>query len=448
MLVRFNVENFLSYKNNTEFSMLPGRAKQLSQHIIPQNGYSVLKSGIIYGANASGKSNLIRAVSLMKGIVSRGLQGVDTLKKHFRLETSQDQKETTFDIQISVNNKLYNYGFSIIFSQKKITEEWLYEVKKTKEIKVFHRYNTVSKRNIESDVSFHKSKPRFEIYSEDILEVDERLFLSEIANKKLTEFPELQVFNFIYEWFTETLTVIYPDTQYGNIARIGVDEDVNKKFCTLLEALDTGISGIDSIEQDFEETLGDLPEELKIDIDNTVKGDTQANINYLGVSYSIYRDNSSDELKVRRLGLKHKSQNNGDIIFEYEDESDGTQRLFDLLPAIELLQKRNKVFLIDELDRSLHPKLTRRLVELFLEGNTNESQLIVTTHESSLLDLKLLRRDEIWFVERDKAGESKLFSLDLFQERYDKEIRKAYLLGRYGAVPVFKSFETFQTDEV
>ena len=145
-----------------------------------------------------------------------------------------------------------------------------------------------------------------------------------------------------------------------------------------------------------------------------------------------------------KLGLIH----NKDIeeIFELKDESDGTKRLFDLIPLIEKFDGDNTI-VIDEFDRSLHPKLTRKFVELFYSIENSKSQLVISTHESTLLNLELLRRDEIWFVEKDNAGASNISSLNQFKVRYDSKIEKAYLLGRYGAIPLFKTFDEMNLDK-
>ena len=139
--------------------------------------------------------------------------------------------------------------------------------------------------------------------------------------------------------------------------------------------------------------------------------------------------------------LDHGNKND---LFEYSDESDGTQRLFDLIP-IYLAQKQNRVIMIDEIDRSLHTNLTRKFLEMFFAvAKDNESQLIATTHDSNLLDLDLLRQDEIWFVERKPDHSSYIYSLNKFKERFDKKIEKDYLIGRYGAIPVFENSDCFE----
>ena len=149
----------------------------------------------------------------------------------------------------------------------------------------------------------------------------------------------------------------------------------------------------------------------------------------------IIRKPSLDEIKVEKIVLKHK---NNDSQYAFSEESDGTQRLFDL---IEILMNKDseKVYLIDELDRCFHPELTYKFIERFLKLTNSNSQLIVTTHESRLLNFDLLRRDEIWFANREKNGPTDLYSLERYNERFDKKIDKAYLEGRYGGVPLFET---------
>ena len=135
---------------------------------------------------------------------------------------------------------------------------------------------------------------------------------------------------------------------------------------------------------------------------------------------------------------------NANDLFEYSDESDGTQRLFDLIPIF-LAQKNNRVILIDEIDRSLHTNLTRKFIELFfVVSRDRSSQLIATTHDSNLLDLDLLRQDEIWFVKREKDHSSIIYSLNRYKERFDKKIEKEYLLGRYDAIPKLDDLDAIE----
>ena len=148
--------------------------------------------------------------------------------------------------------------------------------------------------------------------------------------------------------------------------------------------------------------------------------------------------NGNDEPKVTTIKLRH-----GKSIFDFdfEDESDGTRRLFDLMDML-LMKDDDIVYVVDELERSLHPKLTEHFLKLFSERHKDHKiQLVFTTHEAAIMDQELVRRDEIWFIERDGENNSKIYSLDRFKERYDKKLSKAYLEGRYGAIPVFNRFE-------
>ena len=146
---------------------------------------------------------------------------------------------------------------------------------------------------------------------------------------------------------------------------------------------------------------------------------------------------STGKILVSKMLLNH---GNNDNLFECSEESDGTQRLFDLIPLF-FKENQDQLIIIDEIDRSLHNKLSRKFLELYFQFATNSnSQMLVTTHETSLMDLDLLRQDEIWFIERDNDHSSHLYSLNKFKERYDKSVEKEYLLGKYGAVPVFTQF--------
>jgi AAA15 family ATPase/GTPase len=156
--------------------------------------------------------------------------------------------------------------------------------------------------------------------------------------------------------------------------------------------------------------------------------------------YTIYRDEHGDLIALKLIS-KHKIKNsNKEVSFEINEESDGTQRIIDLIPVLISSLEEDRVFVIDELDRSLHPLLIQEFISIFVKKSTEQkSQIIVTTHDASLLNQKLLRKDEIWFTEKNEFGNSNLFSLEEFNIRYDKNIRKDYLRGRFGAIPFFKS---------
>lgn len=436
MLKRFIVENFSSYKDENILELTAGRTEIHSNHTVEFSNpkVKILKSAVIYGANASGKSNLIKAMEYAKDIILENLNEINSYKKYFRLDKESRIKPTKFEFELEIDNRFYAYGFSSILHKKEIYQEWLYEIGKASDELIFERNNNtielgklLKKRNI---------KERFKIYIEDMKNQSHQLFLSEIAKKGL-DTPDVQIINNIYGWFDRKLVILYPNTKYGNLSSIGSDNNLSQLFREHLKMFDTGIVDISSIEEDFEQSFQEFPNELKIDIEKDLSEKKNKRIILRGsdgLFLTIYKD-EDNELKVQKLGLIHDKEI--DDIFELQDESDGTKRLFDLIPLITKFNE-DYTIIIDEFDRSLHPKLTKAFFELFYKINQSKSQLIATTHESTLLDLTLLRKDEIWFVEKETNGASKLFTLNQFKERYDKKIDKAYLLGRYGAIPIFE----------
>lgn len=197
----------------------------------------------------------------------------------------------------------------------------------------------------------------------------------------------------------------------------------------------TGVSGFDFIEISPE---SELPKKVVDDVVKNLKSGEQKGVLVEGQKTQryIFSKAENGKLVVSKLVLKHKmSDCDEETAFDTDDESDGTNRLMDILPILSISDENSRVFLIDELDRSLHPNLCYQLIQDFL-AKSNESQLIVTTHESNLLTFDLLRRDEIWFVEKDKQGSTALYSMEEFTPRYDKDVQKGYLLGRFGAIPI------------
>ncbi len=442
MLKKFIVENFSSFQTENTLDLTAGQTEVNPDHIVKFNKVKILKSAILYGANASGKSNLIKAIDYASKVILTSLDNVDRYKKYFRLDNVSSLKPTKFEFELEINNKFFTYGFSSILSNKEITEEWLYEIGKNTPEKIFERIDN----NISLGKTLEKTfKNKFEIYAEDMKNQSSQLFLSEIASKQLSleDNPEAKTINDIYNWFDKKLILLYPNTKFERKSLLISDKELSTSFKKYLNEFDTGIKGIESIEEDFETSLTDIPQEIKKQIEKDLLGKDAKDGKIVlegdnGLLYIISKEDN--ELKVQKLGLLHGLDFQD--TFELKDESDGTRRLFDLIPLINKFSQ-DFTIIIDEFDRSLHPMLTKQFFELFYNLNIEDSktQLIITTHESTLLDLNLVRRDEIFFIEKNENGASKLFSLNQFKVRYDSKIEKAYLLGRYGAIPVFKTFD-------
>ncbi len=440
MLIRFNVENFMSFNEKSEFSLIANKERRLSTHYHKGKGINILKSGVIYGANASGKSNFVKAIDFSRRIIVNGINKLNPVNCHYRLKEGNVSKPTIFQYELKSGNKYYSYGFALILKDNQIVEEWLYEIGQSKEKKIFDRFINKKKKH-EIDIAIKlspKAKKRFDVYREDFQNSDNLLFLSEMNRKSIDDFSEAVDFKNVYNWFKKKLTVVFPKSKYTGLNFIGDDNEMSETFNSFLNIFQTGIHNVTSEEIDLDSF--DIPKQIKEDLTKNIEKAKSIIFEINGITYSLRR-NDQNEYKVKKIGLEHLDDLGVPIVFDIEDESDGTQRLFDFIPALHEMTKTDSVFIIDELDRSLHSKLTYGIFEIFLElTKNNESQMIVTTHESLLLDLELLRRDEIWFVEKIK-NQSRLFSLDEFKVRNDKIVRKDYLLGRYGAIPIFKSFK-------
>lgn len=443
MLIRFNVENFLSFDEKAEFSLIANKERRLPSHIVKGDGINILKSSVIYGANASGKSNLVKAIDFSRKVITKGIEKLNPVNCHFRLKKDNLNKPSIFNYEIKSGNKYYSYGFAAQLNELKIIEEWLYEIGNNKEKKIFERViNDLGKHEIEIGIQLSpKAKKRFDVYKEDFQSSDSLLFLSEMNRKSIDDFPEVVGFIDVFNWFDKKLTVLKPDSKFAGLNFIGDDNEMSKTFNSFLNVFQTGINNVTSEEIDLDSF--DIPKKIKEDLTKNIEKAKAIIFEINGITYSL-KKNENNEYKIKKIGLEHLTDEGNSIVFDIEDESDGTQRLFDFIPAIHELSKTDSIFIIDELDRSLHSKLTFGIFELFQKlTENNESQLIATSHESLLLDLELLRRDEIWFVEKDK-NQSRLYSLDEFKVRNDKIVSKDYLLGRYGAIPIFKSFKNLQ----
>jgi uncharacterized protein len=430
MLITFRVSNFLSFNDEAELSMQAGPQRNLPSHYIStgsgRNDVNILKTAVIYGANASGKSNLIKAMDFAKKVIVNGIKSETTFNKHFRLDPANREKPSSFEFEFKLDEKMYAYGFSAHLESKKIQEEWLVELGKTSETVIYERKvleNGTSEFPVFNlKLSDKKAINRFEVYREDVL--DSQLFLTELSIK--TTSTEIDFFKKVFNIFW-CIVVVYPNTSMP--LPIFYNELNKGNFTELLKLFQIGIAGLSLAEQDINE----------IELDNHLlkakSFQTQTEI----------RERDGKNVIVK-LVTKHHSLN-GFTDFELEEESDGTRRLLDFIVLLisfkSDINKDKLLIVVDEIDRSLHPELSRKFIEIFLEITQGiESQLIVSTHESSLLDLNLLRRDEIWFTEKDPNGATKLYSLEEFKPRHDTELRKAYLTGRFGAIPFISNIKS------
>lgn len=451
MLRGFSVTNFKSFNSRQVFSLAAGKIRNHSSHVISIGDRKILKSGLIYGANASGKSNLIQAMHFSQGIILQGLDRVNLSNKYFRISEDAYQKPGVFEYDIMVNNKEYLYGFAVSYSHSEIVSEWLIRVEKSgKEFTIFDRnldddHNSTIETSIKKNA--HNGNIRLESYFEDFKSnvtsaLRKKTMLNDIASRSNAKTGALHEIVSVFHWFT-LMIVLFPDSKYTLTNELASDDSRKDFFQTILSDLDTGIETISEQQRamDFDKVLSQMPHELAEDIKAQLSNEASSHPVTFKINDQIImlRKDDKGNLVYHNLMLNHGNQNDP---FEYADESDGTKRLFDLIPLL-YSNDESHVIVIDEIDRSLHTNLTRKFIELFYQyTKDNNSQLIATTHDSNLMDLDFVRQDEIWFVERQEDHSSCLYSLNKFKQRFDKVLRNDYLIGRYGAIPMFKKHLT------
>jgi len=418
MLVNFQVENFKSFKDWTEFSMEATKLKNLIEsNTFDINNISLLKSAVVYGANASGKSSLVDAMNKLKNIVKNSLDKTRQYKSQpFLLNSETEEKETFFEIQFIIDEIIYRYGFEIA-TDAKILKEWLYQKKlqpRAKEVRLFEREN----QNITLGNLFKEGRLLIDKTREDAL------FLSVVAqfNGEISEK--------IFKWFDKfnILSSIESDKfQFYSFDKLE-DNKFKEKIVNFIKSADVGIYDILKKKISFDELLQENSnlEKLPNFIIEDIKKNGLSSIETVHMQYD--KTNSFNKFKSFPLGL----------------ESDGTQKLLALTaPIIETLQN-GEILVIDELDNSLHTELIEAIIKLFnsKETNPNSAQLIFTTHDTNLLNQELFRRDQIWFTQKEIYGASELYSLVEYgkgKTRDDLVLEKNYLSGKFGAVPYIES---------
>lgn len=434
MLIRFTIKNLFSFKEETEFNLLPGRVKRLNHHKYESNGIEILKLTALYGANGSGKSNLIRSISLLKMMLLTGTIPTTLNSQKFKLSKKSLTEPIELAIEFLVGNSIYYYSISI--NDGIITDEYFSSNDKNQNDEmIFHRKHEKGKTSIDFFKEFEEKNQELKrVIETDLLKPYQPLFtlLNSISNDA---FIDIRV---AYNWFGKGLTVIYPFTKPNSLAHLldskkGFKEFANELMCSF----NTGISGLKVEIKSIEEFFG---EDNQIDIDE-IKSELKNNPDKI-ILRKIKKENEeivivNDNGKViaKRLFFEHKGEKNERVEFKLDEESDGTRRLLEYLPAWSDLINYKPTFIIDEIERSIHPLIIKELLEKFSKDESANGQLIFSTHESNLLDQEVFRPDEIWFTEKNTLGSTKLYSLSDFKEHNTIDIRKGYLNGRYGAIP-------------
>ena len=408
MLIRFSFKNFKSFKDENVLDMEATSLKEHEYNLVKTDQVNLLKVAAIYGANASGKTNVLQAFDYMK----KRILVSDDSKKNSPIDEDNvysymiNNEPISLEVEIlAKNNKIYKYGFDVL--KDSIVSEWLYIKKINKFYSIFER----EKNNVTM-----KSNNKIS----GLANIDERTLFLNIYSKIDKDNED---FNNVYDWFVDANYLDLGNPRFEDFinTRISLkilsDEKYKKELLRFIKTFDSGIEGIKT-----------TPDSIK----------------------EVQNNN-----RVVKVELIHRGENSKLKALPLELESNGTRKMFHLFDFFMDALRNGMVLFIDELDAKLHPLLTRYIINLFHNSETNigNGQLIYSTHDTVNLNKDTFRRDEIWFTEKNRDGVSEMYALSDYildddennksgkKVRNDATYNKDYLTGRYGAIPVLEEFE-------
>lgn len=436
MLIRFVASNFMSIGKECEFNMLPAPLHSHQHHVYSNTTkrIKILKGAAIYGANGAGKSNIIKAIHFLQTAVLSGDIIPNTSRLQYKLDEEVASRPTVFDIEFEWHRKFYGYHLEI--QKDIIVEESLYEL----------GFKNDDKLLFERRFSEHNQKICVELGGTKVLSSRNRLLETLLAenildNRKLllsnhSMLNNKKVSN-AFEWFGVGLLILFPNSKFTGMAKSLSNSTEFSSFAnSVITTFDTGVTqiGINTIPLD--EFFGEdntIDKRILIDHLNQTRQDIPIPLRNGSVVVASI-DEHGDYI-IKKPITYHKDSSNHKVMFDIIEESDGTQRLLDIIPAINMYLNSGMTIIIDEVDESLHPSLLKAIMKKIMDSNPKEGgQFIVTTHESNLLDADIYRQDEIWFVEKHN-GMTELYPLTDFSPRADLQLQKGYLMGRFGAIP-------------
>jgi hypothetical protein len=420
-----------------EFTMLP--KPRLSNHLhhkLDYHNIKLLKLSSIYGANGAGKSNFTRSLQLLKDIVEEKVPIEYLQQLEFKFHSPELSKKQTLVIEFIQDNIPLYYGVELK-NNIVITEElYISGLGKLEDKLIFERKTGEDRI---TQITFSKEFERDEknkILKSVLLEEfvkPNKLILKLLANR---ENELLKNAKLAYKWFNETLIVLKPDSKPVALAhRIDIDQEFKNFAENIMCAFNLGVISLNTGKMKLSEIIDVNDEQYKGIVAKLTEDPTKIGMLQSKKGDELILVNEDNEIIVKQLSIEHIGKNNTSHKFDLEEESDGTVRLLDFVPAFRDITKQNKVYVIDEVERSIHPLLIKELITKFSLDQTSRGQLIFTTHESNLLDQEIFRQDEIWFVEKDKSGATDIYSLSDFRVHKTKNLQKGYLNGRYGAIP-------------
>lgn len=409
MITEFSVTNFLSFKEKVTFSMIGDSDNDLDDNYLEVDDKKILKSAVIYGGNATGKSNIIRVLTIVV-MMLRESNSVSSDSKlpvaPFKFDDECIKKPSEFEIKFIVEGVEYNYRF--VADQNKIEEEALYTCDMDKKIKIFERTNENKYSFLEED-------------KETLQEIVEKNAKNKffLATAAASNYDKIKI---PYTFLSTSVNTFGNMNELRDIAfrqYLQKNEELKEFVLEFFNEAELDIEDFDVFESDVpDEVIQRFPEHI--------------------------RNQMAEKPKVIQTLLKHKET---DVALMYEEESLGTQTLFCFLPFILDAINNQKVVIVDELEKGLHPSIVKLIVDLFHNTETNHqnAQLIFNTNDANLLDLDCFRRDQIWFMEKNTDdGVSYLYPSNDLTERKNGNVGKGYIIGKYGDIPFIKNTFTLK----
>jgi uncharacterized protein len=418
MLVRFSVKNYRSFRDEQILSLEAGRQTVGKKGRTFSSGTksvpNLLHGAVVYGANSGGKTNLVRALHFMQEFITdsaRGQHGDEIDVEPYRLDPKCRAAPSEFEIVFVVAGTLYQYGFSV--DQRRVYAEWLYET--PSEGRIRHSFSR----------EFNKALSEYEWYINPRVRGERKLWQESTRDNALFFSTAIQLnaqeFQAPFDWIKSKLRVLMSnDFSHHYTAHRCHVHDEKKSVLEILRSVDVGVSDIKTTEDEIDETVipNDVPESIRNRLLKEMKGQ-----------------------RVYGVEIARKSRDGSLVYFDLDDESTGTNILYNLAgPWLDTLCN-GYTLVMDELDSSLHPLALRALVSMFFDASQNigDAQLVITCHEATLLRDDLLRSDQVWFVDRTPDEGSKLYPLSEFKPRQNESFLRGYLGGRYGGIPVTHS---------
>ncbi|MDR1687961.1 MAG: ATP-binding protein [Clostridiales bacterium] len=439
MLLKYIVQNYKSIGHKIEFNMFPTQNnidKRYLANIRTKAGtWEVLRRGALFGANASGKSSFIESIDFARSFIVNGIKSGRRIDlNRFRAEFDDLDGSSLFQFQIYINANVYEYGFSLY--PQRVFEEWLMVLTSKGFEPIFQRRtNDDFVTDIEITPllgkSNYKDRRIADVLKEGMKENQRnQLFLYKLADNGVKKAEA------VMRWF-EKLQVIFPHSKFHMLEKKLKNSRLADFLGEKLKSYDTGVDKIFSTfkKVNINEMLNemDVPKKIIEDIEETESGLVEIN----GKIFIF--DGEKGETVFYELQLEH-TLNSNKFNFNKEDESDGTKRLLDLLPILFNLENKDSVYFVDEIDRSLHTKITKNFVKSFAEHAADSmNQMIFTTHDVNLINLEEMRQDEIWFVDKSKEGETSIRPFSDFELSDGYDAIRAYIAGRFGAVPTIRN---------